>query len=476
MNNLSLFTGFRLTDYLLKIIIWRQDLNTFFKDITGLEPRAFQEEFFEEVQGLQSKNIVIVAGRSIGKTLALAAVAFWYVLVLSVTEHKPMKVVILAGSLKQAKICYTYIMDFINASSFFQKQLAKEPTQEEILFKDGSWVRPLPASEKSVRGHHPDLLIIDEAAHVADNIIYASIPMTVGPYARQIFSSTPSGELSWIDDKWEHQGDFKYPFWKFFNWNAESFLPPEKLALLKEMYKGRLEEYCTEIQGFPYKREGKVFPLEDLKKCLFNPADEVKEEEDEEDEELGDIYGGLDWGYYPAPTVVLIVKKINDHWEVLYTEEFLAQNFEEIHAKVKEICLERNVISLFTDSTDKGENLRLAARGVPVVPVSFKGEKAQMLSNLRSLVERHKIRINSASERRLIDEMLSYVYDSKRNDDYVDAFMLAVKANPIPRVSNWDLEAILKEAIIRKEDKKSKGDIKQNTRSILEEIGRKENV
>ena len=53
------FKGFKLTDLLSKIIVWRRDLSKFFEDITGLTPRPFQKEFFKEVQELKSKNIVI---------------------------------------------------------------------------------------------------------------------------------------------------------------------------------------------------------------------------------------------------------------------------------------------------------------------------------------------------------------------------------------------------------------------------------
>ena len=715
------FKGFQLTDFLMKIILWRNDISLFFLDITHLIPRPFQVEFFQEVQDLHSHNIVIVAGRGIGKTLALAVVALWYVLVMSISENRPFKVVILAGSLDQAKICFTYVMDFVNNSAFLQKHLGKEPTQREIMFKDGSWIRPLPASEKSIRGHHPDLLIIDEAAEVDEDVIYSALPMTApSPYARQIFSSTPSEGFSWIENKWEHQLEYPYPDWKFFNWNAESFLPKEQVELLKRMLPAN--EYCVEIQGLPYKREGKVFRLEDLKECQEKPVTN-----EEPKEELGETYAGVDWGYclmgetevltkfgwkrmdeligreliltwnkrrnilefqepisyhktysericeiwknknlsligtwhhaipcfdrskkrfhehelgqnlshhylirrakcpgfrpkeimgfkardfmrllgwylsegstefssrgyrvsiaqtdlknrkkikdlllrmhldphdhenairfsnrnlaqylfalggscnkyipkdiknldpsllklmfrtmmlgdgdkdgiryntyspqladdfqeicirigeklsyiekrkkekgfrihllsrdsspnsenhsqktvsgyfvalevpnqyvlirhegmpliihnYPAPTVLIVVKKIGELWKVLYSESFLAQNFEEVHKKIKATCESYNVITIYTDSTDKGENLRLAGMALPVVPIAFKGEKAAMISNLRMLVEQHRLRFDPLTQQRLIGQMLDYIYDSKRNDDFVDCF------------------------------------------------------
>jgi len=763
------FKNFKLTDFLMQIIVWKRDLSKFFKDITGLVPRSFQDDFFKEVQSMESKNIVIVAGRGIGKTLALAVVALWYVLVLSISENRPMKVTILAGSLDQAKICFSYIMDFINASTFLQNQLDKEPTQREIIFKDGSWIRPLPASEKTVRGFHPDLLIMDEASQVEDDLIYASLPMTApSPYARNIFSTTPSTGYSWIENKWEHQIEFKKPNWVFFNWNAESFMSPEAI----EMYKKAMPEdrYRSEFQGLPYKREGKVFQLEDLKNC---------KEEGIKEQDQGEKYAGIDWGYcltgdtevltrsgwkrmdelqgkeliltwnskknvlefqqplsfgktyskricecwenknlsikgtwhhaipcldrrkqnlhehelreslhhhylirkarcpgfkpenimgfkvkdfmrllgwylsegstefsprgyrvsiaqtkvhpeyrrmikdllqkmglhphdhenairfsdrklsaflfalgdskhksipkdiknldpsllkcmfktmmfgdgdkdgiryntysnqladdfqeicirigekiayiekrskdrgfrvhllsrdsspnesnhsqetytgffvalevpnqyvlirhegkplivhnYPAPTVIVVVQKQGLDWKVLFTQPFLAEKFETVHQKIQEICSTYKVISIYTDSTDKGENLRLSARGLPVVPISFKGEKSVMLSNLKMLVEQERLKIDPITQQSLLQQMLDYVYDSKRNDDFVDALMLAVKANPM-RPSNWDLGALLKEMSMPKKTSGSTGKERNSqVNKTLKEIGR----
>lgn len=457
------FKSFKGLDLLNKIILWRNDLVLFFRDITNLVPRPFQLDFFSEIQGLTSKNVVIVAGRGIGKTLSLAVVALWYVFVLSITENHPMRVTILAGSLDQAKICFGYVMNFINNSKFLQDQLDKEPTQKEILFKDGSWIRPLPCSEKTVRGHHPDLLIIDEAAQVETDLIYAALPMTApSAYARQIFSTTPSTGYSWIEEKWEHQNEFTSPDWVFFNWNAESFLPPDQVAMLKKSMP--IDKYQSELQGLPYKREGKVFQLENLKLCGDDPM--IARDEN------ADTYAGVDWGYYPAPTVCTVVQRQGEIWKVLETHPFLEEYSEDVLKKIDEICSTNNVKTIYTDSTDKGENLRLAARGLNVQPISFKGEKNVMLSNLKLLVEQHRLKWDSKKEQTLIGQMMDYTYDSKRNDDFVDALMLACKANPIAQAS-IDLEALLKESFSGKglrlgEDTERKSQVNKT----LKQIGR----
>jgi len=387
---------FSLPEFFIKIIKWRHDVSAFFEELTGLPPRPFQAEFFEEVQNLKVKNIVVIAGRSIGKTLSSAVVALWYTCVLSITESRPMKVVILAGSLKQAKIAFSYILDFINKIPYLQRQLAKEPTQQEITFKDGSQIFPLPSSEKAIRGHHPDLLIVDEAAQVEDNILYAAIPMTAAsPYARHIFITSPEEGFSPIEEKWLMRSKFKYPDWKFFNWDAEQYLTKDRIELLKQMLPE--DKYLKEIKGQIYRSSGKVFRLTDLRKC---EAKNIRQSEN------CPVFAGVDWGYSPDPTAVVIVQNREDTWEVLFIKTFLGEHHEDVLEELKEIFLNYNVKVIYTDSTNKGENIRLASKGLPVQEISFKGEKAEMLANLRLLVEQGKLKFDPEVHQELIQQLI----------------------------------------------------------------------
>lgn len=71
-------------------------------------------------------------------------------------------------------------------------QLAREPTHDLIELTNGSTIRCVPASEKRIRGWTIDLLIIDEAALVADDLILsAAMPTTVArPHARTVLVSS----------------------------------------------------------------------------------------------------------------------------------------------------------------------------------------------------------------------------------------------------------------------------------------------
>ncbi len=429
------FTG--VVDEAKKIFEWRFDLPQFYEDITGHKPYPYQIKFLEKMQSLKNQYAIISAGRGTGKTECLAVLALWYVYVLPLTHPgTPMKVVILAGSEKQARICYGYVMAFVNTVPFLQQGLAKEPTKEEILWDDGSYIRPLTASEKSVRGPHPDMLIIDEACQADDDLLVAAMPMIgTSQYPRMILSSTPDKFFSLFVTIFSKKKD--YPQFKRFNWSAEDCPLVKKTFLKSQKQLIDTGNYTVEYLGIPYSFAGKVFPLEKLKECAKHRGIVSSEK--------SSTYAGVDWGHYPAPTVIVIVEedtgpKGEQGFKVLHAEDFLKQNMEDVLDKLELIARSYQVSKLFTDSNDIGENQRLSTRGLPVYPVKFKSQKSAMISNLRALVENELIKIDGEKDYPLVAQMRDYRYDSKKGDDFVDALMLAVKARKTFMPMKWNLK------------------------------------
>jgi len=432
-----------------KIFLWRYDLPSFFETVTGHPAYGYQADFLKKMEDLNNQYAIVSAGRGTGKTECLAVLALWYVFVLPLTTPgTPMKVVILAGSERQARICYGYIMAYIDKIPFLQQALAKDPTAEEISFIDGSWIRPLTASEKSVRGPHPDLLIIDEACQAKDDLLTAAMPMLgTSQYPRLILSSTPDKYFSLFVNIYSKKKDF--PQFLRFNWSAEDCPLVSKQFLKTQSTLIDEGNYSVEYLGMPYSFAGKVFPLAKLRECV--KARNLKVED-------GNKYAGVDWGHFPAPTVLIIVEqeKIGERkyrWKVLHTEPYLKQNFEDVLDKIELIVRSYETVTVFTDSNDIGENQRLASRGLPVRPVKFKSQKAAMISNLRAIVENELIRIDGAKDYPLVAQMRDYRYDSKRNDDYVDALMLAVKGGRTFLPLKWNLKDYI---IVLKKGKKAK--------------------
>jgi hypothetical protein len=76
-------------------------------------------------------------------------------------------------------------------------------TKLGMEFTNGSRIEALPGTEKTVRGFSGvDLLIVDEAARVADELYYAVRPMLAVSGGRLLMLSTPFGKRGVFYEEW----------------------------------------------------------------------------------------------------------------------------------------------------------------------------------------------------------------------------------------------------------------------------------
>lgn len=85
------------------------------------------------------------------------------------------------------------------------------PEAESALrleLRNGSRIVSLPGKEATVRGYSGvDLLIVDEASRVLDDLYYAIRPMLAVSGGRLLGLSTPSGKRGWWYGCWTEGGD-----------------------------------------------------------------------------------------------------------------------------------------------------------------------------------------------------------------------------------------------------------------------------
>ena len=68
---------------------------------------------------------------------------------------------------------------------------------------NGSRIVALPGNERTVRGYAAaDLIIIDEANRVEDDLISAVRPMMATSQGRLIALTTPAGKRGWFYESW----------------------------------------------------------------------------------------------------------------------------------------------------------------------------------------------------------------------------------------------------------------------------------
>src|SRR5262249_48738086 len=153
---------------------------------------------------------------------------------------------------------------------------------EELLLGNRSRIVCVPCKEETIRGYaHINLLVIDEAARVPDDLYRAVRPMLAVSQGRLICLSTPYGKRGFFHDAWANGGDnwlrLKVPAEKIPP-ISPAFLAEERQAMGDSWFR---QEYQCRFEAF----EGLVYP--DFHRCVVTgpaPPD-------------GRRVGGIDFGF-----------------------------------------------------------------------------------------------------------------------------------------------------------------------------------
>ena len=278
-------------------------------------------------------------------------------------------------------------------------------------------------SGNSIYGQHSDLLIIDEAVEAGGDLIDDSIRV-VGTSlhngksaGRIILSSTPHNYMSKFVTMWEDHK--KYNNWLRRSWSALA-CPLYTEEVIEEAKKKGKMYYDIFILGKPYPLMGTMINIEDLKNATKGNPIYVY------NKEFGYTVMGLDWGFAPDPTALVIIQRNDRQIRVFYYKDYLREDPEKMCDTIQTLVRNYNVERIFSDSHNKHMNALLRKRSVPLFEVSFKGEKGLLQANLTSLFENGVIKIPEEYIR-LIWQIRQYTYETKGGDDFVDALMLACK-------------------------------------------------
>jgi len=152
-------------------------------------------------------------------------------------------VLILAPSERQAKETFT------RAAALYRHDIPADSYRKlGMELSNGSRIEALPGTEKTVRGYSGvDLLILDEASRVADELYYATRPMLAVSGGRLLMMSTPYGKRGVFYEEWtEGIG------WERYEVPASecpripaSFLEEERKALPARVYR---QEYFNSFE------------------------------------------------------------------------------------------------------------------------------------------------------------------------------------------------------------------------------------
>lgn len=137
---------------------------------------------------LETRETVLVAPRQTGKSYCLGVLSCWWAF------RKPGQRVLIVSAGEDAARRLLGTVRAVAASQLLAGSVLDESASLVVL-SNGSEIRSVPASERQIRGWSADLLVVDEAALVADDVLVgAALPTTAARRdARVVLASSPWG-------------------------------------------------------------------------------------------------------------------------------------------------------------------------------------------------------------------------------------------------------------------------------------------
>jgi len=165
----------------------------------GLSPDAWQEQVLRS----QANRISLLCSRQAGKSTVGAALALRTALL---RPRAP--VLLLSPSQRQSGELFRKVLDLFEGLGAPMGIVAQSALRLEL--SNGSRIISLPGDEKNIRCFSGvALIIIDEAARVADALYCSVRPMLAVSRGQLVALSTPFGKRGWFHDEWHGSGDWE---------------------------------------------------------------------------------------------------------------------------------------------------------------------------------------------------------------------------------------------------------------------------
>ncbi len=145
------------------------------------------------------QRLLVCCGRQFGKSAAVGALVVRTALV-----EAPATVLILSASQRQSAEFFSRHVVRLMQRLKWPVRPARVPNVFSLELVNGSRIIALPDSQESIVGYSAvDLLVIDEASRVSDDLYHYTKPMLATSRGRMVASSTPYGKRGWFFEQWE---------------------------------------------------------------------------------------------------------------------------------------------------------------------------------------------------------------------------------------------------------------------------------
>lgn len=315
---------------------------------------------------------------------------------------------VLGGSLEQSQRCVAYLTQLWDLPNVPGQILDGQPMGMGYKLKNGSWVRALAASSKSVRGPHPQKLRLDEVDEMPQLIFDAALGQPKGNHgipANIVASSTlhyAHGMMADLIDNRHERGA------RLYRWCVEEVREPRGFWTNDEIaQKYRQVTKAMWDAEYLLKRptlEGSVYDFA-LVEAAWERGREKKWLQHVPTE------AGIDWGH--GTTILHVIQDSKERFTIPETHRWELVELTERCEQISKICQERNITALYTDSNPTDSNVTLAkilrknnVRTV-VKPVVFSKWKGTGIEVVRFMLEKGLLDI---TDKVLKDKLQKYHY------------------------------------------------------------------
>lgn len=150
----------------------------------GIEPDPWAARLLRS----QARQAIVVASRQIGKTTCAGVLSLHTAL-----YQVPSTTLIVSPTLRQSQEAFRSVRDRLGVLAM-QADMLEGESALRVEFANGSRIVALPGNPATVRGYAADLVILDEAAFIEDDLFNAVVPMTATTGGRLFLLSTPNGQ------------------------------------------------------------------------------------------------------------------------------------------------------------------------------------------------------------------------------------------------------------------------------------------
>jgi len=413
----------------------------FIEHYLGEEPFDYQKDFMDE----ETKRKAAVCGRRVGKSTMASWLALWFAI-----THANAEILITAKAQRQSMELFNEVKKQIRQSDIGEEQWGiTRDTRTEINFDNGSRILCLPVGTdgSNIRGYGTDLLIVDEAAFIPDEIFQQVLsPMLAVGDSNFILLSTPFGKKGFLyerfnDDNWH---TLQVPTWNNPMIDDE-FIEEQRRNLTPTQFR-------QEIKGEFVESADSFFTREELMNC----ATETVRRED-----MQIAYLGVDLASTGGDESVYV--SVDGNGNVFDIEHTSNKSMTDAMGRVRELDSYHDYTTIMIDATGLGTGVVDQIKedlGRKVEGFKFTNEKKQSLYNtLKNQLQEGKISYSfipgkDEAENKMVDQCLELEYEytstgrtkihhpTGGHDDFSDALALAVWAKSQKNLARSDKESM----------------------------------